>query len=321
MIPVKSFALLCLWPALQAWQIPESCDYISLYREMGCTPIFESGKECPVAYNCDKFTKVDPKSCYYNGNTYQKGYQLNDTETMDHCHHHCRCRDSYPQTAHAEWICAHGECPFPREEGCIDQYDSMKDCCRTRKYCEGIHPKPAITCAYNGVTYIEGQIIYDETKCKRCICNANFKDTLEGPSCQTQRCGTMLNYMHRLREGCVPVYYKSAHCSCSIETKCPEPTDSIIPDTKQLSSSTSSGRTCRFGNLTLYPGEQLKKRRTELFECSCKTPPFITCIQPMHQPMHQPLPEATSEKSMIIGKEEAKPTMMHEKKDTHDQDV
>ncbi|CAH0752571.1 unnamed protein product [Bemisia tabaci] len=206
MIPVKSFALLCLWPALQAWQIPESCDYISLYREMGCTPIFESGKECPVAYNCDKFTKVDPKSCYYNGNTYQKGYQLNDTETMDHCHYHCRCRDSYPQTAHAEWACALGECFFLPEKGCvINQYNSLKDCCRNRTYCEGVDPKPAITCAYKGVTYIEGQIMYDETKCKRCICNADFKDTLEGPSCETQRCGTMLHNM----QACERAAYQS----------------------------------------------------------------------------------------------------------------
>lgn len=45
-----------------------------------------------------------------------------------------------------------------------------------------------------------------------------------------------------------------------------------------LSSEVSPGKTCRFGELNLYVGQQLSPDDT-CIECTCKVPPMVECIR------------------------------------------
>lgn len=77
-------------------------------------------------------------------------------------------------------------------------------------------------CEFEGKTYKEGERIYpDSEQCYECLCAQNFNATLklsENPNCMLIDCGIELRNLKRLRDGCIPIYFKNG--CCPIEFKC-----------------------------------------------------------------------------------------------------
>lgn len=77
------------------------------------------------------------------------------------------------------------------------------------------------TCVVDGRTYHIGERIYPDNSCYECLCANGYNNATspaENPNCSKVNCGIELK-MNKLREGCVPVYYKTPIC-CPIEYKC-----------------------------------------------------------------------------------------------------
>lgn len=80
-----------------------------------------------------------------------------------------------------------------------------------------------ITCQHQGNLYKEGDTFYPEdTPCYTCICDKNF-DGLEpiasNRNCRKIDCGLELRHFHELRQGCVPIYFKTSSC-CPHDFRC-----------------------------------------------------------------------------------------------------
>lgn len=77
-------------------------------------------------------------------------------------------------------------------------------------------------CEFEGKTYKNGERIYPNSEpCYECLCTEHFNATLkmsENPSCMPIDCGIELRYLQRLRDGCIPIYFKNG--CCPIEFKC-----------------------------------------------------------------------------------------------------
>lgn len=77
------------------------------------------------------------------------------------------------------------------------------------------------TCEVDGRTYRHGERIYPENACYTCHCVDGYNNVTshaDNPNCSKVNCGMELQ-MNNLREGCVPVYYKTPNC-CAIDHKC-----------------------------------------------------------------------------------------------------
>nr|CAD7463648.1 unnamed protein product [Timema tahoe] len=159
--------------------------------------------------------------------------------------------------------CANIECPelFRRPPpDCILQY-SLDDCCSTSTFCKNkTEDVTEVTCNVGNETFIEGQKFYpSDDDCKSCVCQQGYDGTTNGPWCKKIKCGFELRSADRFRQGCAPVYYGTERC-CSIGFQC-------------------RGDKCEFGSLRLNVNDQLSPSSNKCVECTCKTPPFVTCIQ------------------------------------------
>lgn len=77
------------------------------------------------------------------------------------------------------------------------------------------------TCEVDGRTYRLGERIYPDGACYECLCVAGYNNATshaDNPQCSKVDCGIELE-MTNLRDGCVPIYYKTPNC-CPIEYKC-----------------------------------------------------------------------------------------------------
>lgn len=79
----------------------------------------------------------------------------------------------------------------------------------------------AIKCHVDGKDYIGGQKIYPENTEASCICNDGFNNrTFENnPHCEPLDCNIEVYSINRLRDGCVPIYYKKV-TGCPIDWVC-----------------------------------------------------------------------------------------------------
>nr|CAD7413937.1 unnamed protein product [Timema poppensis] len=138
-----------------------------------------------------------------------------------------------------------------------------------------------VTCNVGNETFIEGQKFYpSDDDCKSCVCQQGYDGTTNGPWCKTINCGFELRSANKFRQGCAPVYYGTDRC-CSIGFKCPEDESlEVVPALVDGNASTrTGGDKCEFGALRLNVNDQLSPSSNKCVECTCKTPPFVTCIQ------------------------------------------
>lgn len=79
------------------------------------------------------------------------------------------------------------------------------------------------TCEYNGKIYHEGTKFYpDDVPCHSCVCHKNFNASqpmATNQFCRKIDCGLELRYLNKMKEGCVPIYFKNSGC-CPIDFKC-----------------------------------------------------------------------------------------------------
>lgn len=77
------------------------------------------------------------------------------------------------------------------------------------------------TCELDGKTYRVGERFNPDNSCYECRCVHDFNNATsyaDNPNCMKINCGMELE-MNNLRNGCVPVYFRTANC-CPIEYKC-----------------------------------------------------------------------------------------------------
>lgn len=77
------------------------------------------------------------------------------------------------------------------------------------------------TCTIDGQEYRMGQRVNPINSCYDCLCTPDFNNELpyaQNTNCKKINCGMELN-SDDIRNGCVPIYYKTPNC-CSIESKC-----------------------------------------------------------------------------------------------------
>lgn len=128
----------------------------------------------------------------------------------------------YRAAGRADFTCTHYDCPEFFEDptpDCIYAYE-LDSCCSTKKIC-GKEITKLAKCYLDGNEYFEGQRMYPENGCFRCLCNQGFnnKTFFGNPSCKERECGFELYNLESFVNGCVPIYYGNSKC-CPIDFRC-----------------------------------------------------------------------------------------------------
>ncbi|XP_031619448.1 uncharacterized protein LOC116338382 [Contarinia nasturtii] len=248
-----------------------------LYEELGCKENKESSG--PKRFECPDFSTYAKDKCHLNGKVFNINEKI-DSKLLPSCQPSCICDQRDNERAYFK--CAHNDCPEflgSTNFSCLQQYDKVDDCCRAREVCDQARIIQD-ACVFEGKNYGIGEKMYPkDDSCYRCLCGEGFtnKTSLaENPHCQRVNCHIELNQFKDIIEGCVPIYYKTPTC-CPIAVKCPAKDDAV-----ELGFSSEYANdakySCKFGDLTLKYGEQLKSSN-KCLKCECSTPPYLTCVQ------------------------------------------
>lgn len=256
------------------------------YEELACKPVVAAGECCPTSYDCSDRDSRDKSRCYFRGQALEVRPDLEQLDPSV-CLAGCFCRQTKEAGAVAQLTCAHIECPtlfnpslIP--EGCVATYSGNK-CCSDGVLCQHNVTADTAKCEWGGKTYLEGQKFYpDEEPCKVCTCRKGYDGTLAGPWCSKVTCGLELHHSGDLAKGCAPVFHDSSKC-CPIEWRCPSEDDVVVAAATGKApgpeSPSAPAATCKWGSLTLKPGESVAaaKREASCKRCRCDVPPHVTC--------------------------------------------
>ena len=235
------------------------------YEELGCKPIVTGSECCPSSYDCSTYNNRDPTKCYYKNQVINPGGFLDKLSQL--CVPGCFCQINGGK---ASFVCSHYDCfdwSQPKENCTI--MNKLDDCCRGEEVCG----KQLTTCNFQGKTYNEGDMFYPEDSCHTCVCTNDFENVPLGQNknCKKIECAIDLHYTHKLRDGCAPVYGKTK--CCPYYWQCPSDKDNdVVVRAKSIN---QSGKTCKFGKLTLEVGDQINIDSEK--SCSCLEPPMVEC--------------------------------------------
>jgi len=273
-----TFLVACLIALSACEECNETCPTIPRqYEELGCKPVIPKGQCCPTSFECPDFNKYDKTKCYYKGKTYASGESLPD-DLNPRCQPGCRC-SGYGENL--SFVCAHVDCPefFGGGRGgpeCVSQYN-LDSCCRSKLVCDDKEIKALAKCEFEGKSYKEGQRIYPEKdSCYSCICAKDWDPSVplsKNKNCKKYDCGHELRHLDDVKKGCVPVFFGDERC-CSIQYRCPQKTDSV--DSASLRTAGSTDTQCKYGDLTLNVGQEVKTGE-KCVKCKCDIPPMVTC--------------------------------------------
>lgn len=137
-------------------------------------------------------------------------------------------------------------------------------------------------CEFGGKTYYEGERIDTGRTCYSCLCGKGFEDkpVEENKHCYKINCNIELHYFEKIKENCVPIYYKKDDC-CPIGWRCPNKEAVVIPDSSRKSAENESHLECTFGDLKMKLGDFLNPENNsdQCTICTCKVPPHPHCIK------------------------------------------
>lgn len=250
------------------------------YEEFKCTGItLQQGQCCAVKYLCPNLSELDSNKCYYNGNSYNKGQTLSQSN-LPLCFRSCICVSDILKTTDAAFSCLVNEPePWqPNEKNCVRQY-SLGKCNSVSEVCGEENIKKLGKCFWRGKQFYEGERFSPESDpCYACICNEDFDNSTyiedNTKSCAKINCGLELLSLDKVKRGCAPIYYGEKSC-CPIDWKCPEDdTNSLVePELRDR-----ADMTCTFGDLTLQHWDALETN-DKCLRCSCDLPPLVSCIR------------------------------------------
>lgn len=154
--------------------------------------------------------------CRLKGRSFDVGQNI-PSDVVAMCKADCMCGSDLNVE------CADVECPEDDDDDpdSIDQYSDLKQCCSTMRTLFN-KIDTLSKCHVEGRSYYEGQRIYPESdSCFMCLCTQNFDNSTlfaSNSNCVKIDCG-IEHDLHRIRAGCVPVYYKTPTC-CPIDMRC-----------------------------------------------------------------------------------------------------
>ncbi|XP_015429602.1 PREDICTED: uncharacterized protein LOC107186280 [Dufourea novaeangliae] len=186
----------------------------------------------------------------------------------------------------AVFICAGTDCAFPGEQpNCFFRH-TPNSCCGGTQVClkEG---EERATCEVDGKIYKDGE--YFEPKSDPeldCYCMPGYKGENVEPFCKRPKhryCSPLFRNPGSVLKQCAPVFYdgQNSRTDCSYATRCPNANDTIIhkhDNTKAIE--TDEGKMCRFGDLLMHIGDELKEGtdpQSSCMKCVCELPPHPTC--------------------------------------------
>lgn len=142
--------------------------------------------------------------------------------------------------------------------------------------------KKLSTCTVGRKTYYEGQKMYARGRCISCICGKDYenKPFEENKHCHRVSCDLDLHYGKRIKNGCIPIYFKNDGC-CPIGWRCPDEETAVVQDSSRKVLNDDPLLKCTFGKLILNVGDKLTPQddADSCTVCSCKTPPFAHCVK------------------------------------------
>ncbi|KAJ8920077.1 hypothetical protein NQ315_011731 [Exocentrus adspersus] len=277
----KVLLALCLMHLFGA-DSAKDCDSLGtlVYEDLGCTAVTKEGSHCPVRYDCDDFSRKND-SCLFRGKTYALNQQIEKVLTYSSCDVGCFCENSL---GHTKFTCAVLDCPewlgVPLKPGCYRKF-KVDECCSVGMVCPSEDKKFA-ECRINGDKFVEGEKFFPKGTCLKCVCDNEWTEKLEAPSCRRFMCNSQIKYADELHDRCAPCYFKaSGEPLCCPDTwLCPTSSDEI---TKVNDGAVEDpDLTCSFGTKTLKLGEGFK-RKIRVFgtdrnvQCECRIPPLLTC--------------------------------------------
>lgn len=129
-----------------------------------------------------------------------------------------------PDSEYAEFSCADIECPefFDMEYHRCGKIRHKNMCCATDFVCDPTEVARLPKCYVDNKEYLMGDPIHSGIpNCYQCFCTENFDNTtiIGNPDCRPVDCGTTLNYLKEIYDGCAPVYLENTEC-CPIEWHC-----------------------------------------------------------------------------------------------------
>lgn len=267
----------------------------SHYEELGCTPILDEEKCCPVRFSCpDRYENAPNTGCQYRGQLYEVGAKIKDQFLPKRCDEECTCEHWIDENTYK--ISCKGI-----SKGDLDAYDAEnileyvldKDLDEANhiplERCRGVAitdsdaliKRKKVKCSFEGVIYQRGERIRPDGTCFECICDESLKNTNDldifKPQCQRKQCaigvsGEEHDYLNR---GCVPVYHKTSTICCPDEWRCPTPTDVIKPSGLK----TDSKMKCYFGDSALNLLDQVTYENGDNLNCKCYIPPMVHCLK------------------------------------------
>ncbi|XP_068903578.1 uncharacterized protein [Tenebrio molitor] len=258
----------------------EGCDKngIIIYEDLGCTPHYDEGNDCPSKYTCEGL-EPSSTSCYFQGKAYQDGEPVEDDLLSRSCNVGCFCSvEEKPG-----FVCAILDCPewlgVRIEPGCYRNY-TLENCCSVGEICP---PFDQIEkCVVDGEEYREGEMFYVEKSCLNCVCRKGFKGKFEEPFCTRRKCGQQLRYADKIERHCAPFYGVD---SDNDVVCCPE--GWICSDGTEGGESEAEADSCKFGEMSFKVGQEFEKfmfadnygKTHEKVKCKCVTPPLMKCIK------------------------------------------
>ncbi|XP_063913708.1 uncharacterized protein LOC135130280 isoform X3 [Zophobas morio] len=242
---------------------------ILLYEDLGCTPEYRAGQDCPYKYTC---RGLEPSSdhCFFRGKSYSNKEVVNDTLSDGLCRSDCYCSTEGDKP---RFHCGHLEClewlDDGPDEGCYYKY-ALGKCCSTGSICSS--NDYTHTCVVEGNEYRVGQKFWPSYTCLECVCQKGFvRGKFEAPFCKSRLCGEQLDKNGpSIQASCAPLYskYEPRGILC-----CPE--DWICPDGNEvIKGEIKSEETCKFGNIIVKVGQYFERTNAK---CECVVPPLMKC--------------------------------------------
>ncbi|KAH0539215.1 hypothetical protein KQX54_002247 [Cotesia glomerata] len=269
----------------------EDCDKskcpgpIKYYEDIKCTPVYNSPEDCcPYKYNCDHLQARSPKKCYVNNHEYEIRDRLR-SEDANPCSKSCFCSD---RRAIATFTCAIVDCfTGPSKNSNCYRRRQASRCCPGEEVCpEKAEDIP--TCEVDGKIYKDAEYFRPASEPhKICYCGPGYIGENVEPFCITpvDICRTELQYAHQIISNCSPVYYNPLdhynpevlHTECPIDYKCQDEKDTIIKKNSEVS---DPDKTCKFGNLVLNYGDEIRQPTgsSVCMKCVCDVGPTVTCL-------------------------------------------
>lgn len=260
-------------------------------------------KQVFLRFDCSAFKNRDATKCHYNKETVEIGKEFHTPEIESSCTIGCYCRGE--EGISAAFQCTHIDCPEflggrPTVPGkkCIHQYNK-NSCCIEKTVCgtwlwlinlasdlklcdlSGEELTKLAKCEFAGKSYYEGERIDTGRSCYSCLCGKDFEDkpVEENKHCHKINCNMDLHYSDRMRQNCIPIFYKTDDC-CPIDWRCPNDKTTVVPDSSRKDGEVSPLK-CTFGDLKMSLGDFLSPDNNDdqCTICTCKVPPYPHCIK------------------------------------------